>query len=198
MVKDLAGRRLKWSHSWSSKPGTWASSESESRIRRRTSLYTSSFWRWWRGFACDWTALLPQLSMSFSITMSVTRIKRNEARSTTKPVEVNSSNQKKMKRERNEIARNWREKTKRERKRNIVEILSCWRQKVFFFFFVFSTNNIFCCCFGLELDWFDSVFLGSAQCVFCSELSTSDGTYLTLKMDTPGQLLNNFVDKGLD
>jgi hypothetical protein len=138
MVKDLAGRRLKWSHSWSSKPGTWASSESESRIRRRTSLYTSSFWRWWRGFACDWTALLPQLSMSFSITMSVTRIKRNEARSTTKPVVVNS-NQKKKNRERNEIARNWREKTKREKKRNIVEILSCWREKVIFFVF----SNIF-------------------------------------------------------
>jgi hypothetical protein len=47
------------------------------------------------------------------------------------------------------------------------------------------------------LDWFDSVFLGSAQCVFCSELSTSDGTYLALKMDTQGKLLNKFVDKGL-
>jgi hypothetical protein len=157
MVKDLAGRRLKWSHSWSSKPGTWASSESESRIRRRTSLYTSSFWRWWRGFACDWTALLPQLSMSFSITMSVTRIKRNEARSTTKPVVVNSNQKKKKNRERNEIARNWREKTKREKKRNIVEILSCWRQKVFFF----SSFLVLIIFFAAALVW---NWIGLIQC----------------------------------
>jgi len=71
-VKDLAGSRLKCSHSWSSKPGTCASSQSESWIRRNTSLYTSSFWRWCRGWlACDnCTALLPQLSMSCSITMN--------------------------------------------------------------------------------------------------------------------------------
>jgi hypothetical protein len=157
MVKDLAGRRLKWSHSWSSKPGTWASSESESRIRRRTSLYTSSFWRWWRGFACDWTALLPQLSMSFSITMSVTRIKRNEARSTTKPVEVNSSNQKKMKREK------WdREKLKRKNETGKEEKY-CWdfellKTKSIFFFFVFSTNNNI---FAAALVW---NWIGLIQC----------------------------------
>jgi len=71
-VKDLAGRRLKWSQSWSSKPGTCPSSQSDSWIRRSTSLYTSSFCRWWRGWcACkDCIALLPQLSMSCSITMS--------------------------------------------------------------------------------------------------------------------------------
>ena len=66
----LAGRRLKWSHSWSSKPGTLASSQSASWIRRRTSLYTSNFCLCWRGwFCCDCTALLPQLSTSSSITI---------------------------------------------------------------------------------------------------------------------------------
>ena len=72
MTKNLAGRRLKWSQRWSSKPGACASSQLDSWIRRRTSLYTSSFWRCWRGCACDdddCTALLPQLSMSFSITI---------------------------------------------------------------------------------------------------------------------------------